>query len=68
MINSFYNNNVIYIKFIVKYITTKLSLRRIQYRVVVYNEIGHNPREPANKKSLSMEEKIGFEHFRKSWN
>ena len=35
---------------------TKHSLRRIQYRVVVYNEIGHNPRDPTNKKSLSMEE------------
>ena len=36
---------------------TKRSLRRIQYRVVVYNEIGHNPRDPANKKSVLMEEK-----------
>ena len=33
------------------------SLRRIQYRVVLNNEIGHNPRDPANKKSVSMEEK-----------
>ena len=36
---------------------TKRSLRRIQYRVVVYNEIGHNPRDPANKKGVFMEEK-----------
>ena len=36
---------------------TKCSLRRIQYRAVVYNEIGHNPRDPANKKGVSMEEK-----------
>ena len=33
------------------------SLRRIQYRVVVYNEIGPNPRDPTNKNSVSMEEK-----------
>ena len=31
---------------------TKRSLRRIQYRVGFYNEIGH---DPANKKSVSME-------------
>ena len=35
----------------------KRSLRQIQYRVVVHNEIGHNPRYPANKKSVCMEEK-----------
>ena len=33
------------------------SLRRIQFRVVLYNEIGHNPRDPANNKSASMQEK-----------
>ena len=52
---------------------TKRSLRRIQYRVVIYNEMGHNPRDPANKKSVSMEEKglpkeISFELLTKSWN
>ena len=35
----------------------KRSLRRIQYRVVLYNEIGHNPKDPVNKKSVPMEEK-----------
>ena len=30
------------------------------YRVVVYNEIGHNPRDPANKKSVFMEDYYGM--------
>ena len=33
------------------------SPTRIQYRIVIYNEMGHNPRDPAKKKSVSMEEK-----------
>ena len=31
---------------------TKRSLRRIQYRVVLYNEIGHNPRDLTNETSV----------------
>ena len=37
-------------KLFFRYKTTKHSLRRIKYKVV-------DPRDPANKKSVSMEEK-----------
>ena len=50
-----------------------LRCTMVQYRVVIYNEIGHNPRDLAKKKSVSMEEKrlakvIRVEPFTKNWN
>ena len=36
---------------------TKRSLRRMKYRVVVYNELGQKPRDPTKQKILFIEGK-----------